>query len=542
MILLAGALALAVPQVALAGDSEDFAGCDGMRKPKRDEDGMRGMANQTDYGRLRISHEGAPARVIAYCTGVLQGDRIRDHQSLRRAHVLRARAAAYIQTGAPAHALGDIAEARLNVADRSDDPFFQRSMGLSLDLLEAVALAQSGDAERAGEIARAAKAERPYALQVQLVANQLENFAEVEYGPSHGLMKIHPSVRQQSITSLVARGEFAAAIAQGEEEGLFAAPPTAEGEAALAALLGEGGGERALLNFVSDIVTRAHLAYALAATGELDRAQSLVEQLRAMQDPGSGNAAVANVMAVLLKSEPMNNPIALAEARLAIATGDASRAAALMAASNFGESAMTRDLQAAFSELEPSQENAADTQIAAPELRVSSPDMQRSTDHLRRLAYPLLFPPETVRSVIDYERSRPNILGAVVGGVLTMGTSLLGGIDRLAGFRSTANEDGTITVEFAGDTISGPMVQEMTLLRAAELASEAEMPYFEIVQRQDSMRYMVQTQYGVEINRVPTGFKTVLVVRFHEDAEASDFLLNAVGVIDSLGPLYYEEA
>ncbi|MCB1629782.1 MAG: hypothetical protein KDI48_18780, partial [Xanthomonadales bacterium] len=140
-----------------------------MRKPGRDDDGMRGVASSSDM--RGINRERAPARVIANCTSVLEGDRIRSHQTLRRAHVLRARAAAYLQTGQPELALADLAAARAQVADRHDDPFFQRSMGLSFDLLEAIAMALTGDTERAATLASNAASARPFALQVQLASD-----------------------------------------------------------------------------------------------------------------------------------------------------------------------------------------------------------------------------------------------------------------------------------------------------------------------------------------------------------------------------------
>ncbi|MBK9004620.1 MAG: hypothetical protein IPM41_12400 [Sphingomonadales bacterium] len=72
-----------------------------------------------------------------------------------------------------------------------------------------------------------------------------------------------------------------------------------------------------------------------------------------------------------------------------------------------------------------------------------------------------------------------------------MGTSLLGGIERTAGFRSSPNADGSIKVEYTGHDL-GLVVQEMTLLRAAELALEAKKPRFQIVLRSDYQRYLVQ--------------------------------------------------
>jgi hypothetical protein len=121
-----------------------------------------------------------------------------------------------------------------------------------------------------------------------------------------------------------------------------------------------------------------------------------------------------------------------------------------------------------------------------------------------------------------------------------MGTSLLGGISRTDGFRSTPNVDGTIKVEFIGNTPSPLLVQEMTLLRAAEVTKEAGKPAFVIENRKDYSRVMQTTQYGAVISSRPAGYKTELTIR-PLDTLSGPRVLNATAVIDGLGPLYYEE-
>jgi hypothetical protein len=166
---------------------------------------------------------------------------------------------------------------------------------------------------------------------------------------------------------------------------------------------------------------------------------------------------------------------------------------------------------------------------------------ERRKKDLDSLIPALLFAPETPRSVVDYDKARPNILGALVGGALSMGFSLLGGIERTDGFRSTANADGTTTVEFIGNTPSAALVQEMTLLRAAELTKAAGMSHFVIMDRNDYSRYLQTTRNGIPISSVETGFKTELVVRFLADGNNAERSLNALNIIDALGPLYYEQ-
>jgi hypothetical protein len=81
----------------------------------------------------------------------------------------------------------------------------------------------------------------------------------------------------------------------------------------------------------------------------------------------------------------------------------------------------------------------------------------------------------------------------------------------------------------------------MTLLRAAELAHAAGKPAFVIVARKDYSRTMRMMRGGAEISSTPTGFKTEITIRYLDSAEASPPALNALAVIDALGPLYYED-
>ena len=122
-----------------------------------------------------------------------------------------------------------------------------------------------------------------------------------------------------------------------------------------------------------------------------------------------------------------------------------------------------------------------------------------------------------------------------------MGFGLLNGIPRTQGFEETANTDGSIKVEYVGSTNAAAVVQEMTLLRAAELAREAGKAGFRIVERSDYQRFMVQSQYNIEMSRTPTGFKTELIIELVDEASSDPLALDAIAVIDELGPLYYSE-
>jgi len=82
-------------------------------------------------------------------------------------------------------------------------------------------------------------------------------------------------------------------------------------------------------------------------------------------------------------------------------------------------------------------------------------------------------------------------------------------------------------------------VQEMTLLRAAELAQKAGKPQFAIVSRNDYTRFQTMRQYNVEISRTPIGYKSELTIRFLNGEENIPAAFDTLKIIDDLGPLYY---
>src|SRR3712207_417072 len=88
------ALGVVAAAPAQASDKKDFEACDGRVHPAKQSDGMRGEAPQGMFPRTS-----SPNLTIAACTRALASPRLLPGQSLRRAHLLRARAAAQLQAG-----------------------------------------------------------------------------------------------------------------------------------------------------------------------------------------------------------------------------------------------------------------------------------------------------------------------------------------------------------------------------------------------------------------------------------------------------------
>ncbi|ATW04499.1 hypothetical protein [Sphingorhabdus sp. YGSMI21] len=526
------AFALCSPSVGYAGVSQDFAGCDGLKKPKKKDDGMRGVAVIEGYSAFGGYNSPAAQRTINSCDRALSSDKLRPTQTMRRAHLLRARAAAKLELGLTEEALADIDEAMLEVADENDSIFFRRSMGVSLRLLRAIAQFSFGQRQEAVALAEEASALRPYALQVQMVSAMIRHrgrpVGEQSASPWADLLKLAPSWGNRLLAQEAEIGNFAA-VSEIADSSAIEWP---EGPISAFTFLQRQGPGLAL---TGALLSSLHIAYAHSIDGDTIAARSQLdligEKLATLDNGSEENMGIMKIL-----SERIVDPYArLVEARMALSEGRVEDARAKIGSGQIVANAATLEfLQAAE---EASQDNAP-IEIAGTEGLKDKLEKSRNKG-LGGLASVLLIAPESDRVVIDYEKSRPNIIGALVGGIFSMGTSLLGGIDRTAGFRSKDNADGTTTVEYTGVTTSGPLVQEMTLLRAAELAQESQKPRFAIVSRNDYTRFQTMRQHNIEISRTPIGYKSELTIRFLDGEAEAAGTFDTLKIIDDLGPLYY---
>lgn len=527
---LLGALA-ATP--AAASDKTDFESCDGRMHPGRQQDGLRGFVGAP---RFRLAQ--SPDAVVAACTRALASPRLLPTQTLRRAHLLRARAAAHLRLGRPDAALQDLKEAEAAASAIAGDRFFQRSMGVSFQLLRAIALVQSGDTAAALPFARAAMEARSYALEVQQVAASVLQLVRSGDGSSPSpwlqMVRLDPDAGATALIKEAEAGNFTGVLDLRKK--IEPAWP-AERLKPFALAVREGAGAQ----FLSAVIVSLHVAYARAATGDADGAQRELANVRTHVDaarpaPADGQPAglVGTPFAAVDKYvEARSRQI---QARIAVAQGRPSEAISALIASPMPRDAATVELLKALRAAVPAKD-AALVPPVTPFEKESSDSRREALAHVIPAA---LIAPETPRALVDYEKARPNILGALIGGALSMGTSLLGGIQRTDGFRETAQADGTTKVEFIGNTPSAPVVQEMTLLRAAEVTRAAGKPAFVIAGRKDYARRLATMQYGMEVSSIPTGFKTELTIRPVEAGTPG--ALDAVAIIDALGPLYYEAA
>ncbi|GAB5352179.1 hypothetical protein [Qipengyuania sp. 483] len=534
------ALVLAVP--AQAGVSQDFAGCDGLRKPKRSDDGMRGEATLPGGGSIFFRRNDAPdpRGTISSCDRAFETGKLLPEQTLRRAHMMRARAAANIRLGEHEAALADLDAADLAAKEYAGEFFYERSMGVSIDLLRAIAMNELGRREEAVSLARTALDRRPYALSVQRVATLLvagnEESADHD-GLWQGISRIDPDFR--SVLPGIAKGtDGLKTLAASAGEPVINLP---EAPSLDDLVMKNGRSTIASGRWENPVAEAMQTAYALAAVGETERARAWIDATRAAlaprppSDDKAKAASLTNAFADMARVSVFVPMEKLVEGRIAIGEGRLGDAAAAVKGMGLRSASVTDEFHAAYA---AAAEGLADE---IPALAPLQKRAERAPLKLASMADSLLLRPESERKLIDYKKARPDVLSALVGGALSFGTSLLGGIPRTSGFDEVENADGSIKVEYTGDTTSGAVVQEMTLLRAAEIAQARGKSYFFIRSRKDFQRYLSKSQYGIEQSRTLTGYKTEVVIDLADGNRERANAVEALTVIDALGPIYYDD-
>lgn len=521
-----------------ASDKEAFAFCDRLTVPGKDD---AGLGRPADAIRQLSFFSNAPADIIAACTNALASPRLLPAQALRRAHLLRARAAARLQTEDFVSALEDIDRAEAATAGLAGDRLYRRSMAVSLKLLRALTYDQMGDKAGSARVALQAAADRHFALEVQRVAaHLLLSGPAADSDPTIVVAnRLEPGWLYQEVAVLNATGNFKAiarlapALATPEPPVAAQADPDKAKDSAAAVSV--------VVEARSSILNSLLVAYARAANGDVAGArQDLAATQSRIAALEAGPAARVPDDAKRMLLDPLHRlaeiNTARVEARIALVEGRPADAAARLKDVQLPNDSATAELFGAL-------------RAAVPAGTVQQPDLPGLGERaaiarkalLDTLITAAMIEPETVTTNDGYKRSRPNIVGALIGGALSMGTSLLQGVQNTDGFRATPNPDGSVKVELTDATTSAAVVREMTLLRAAELAIEAGKPAFVITGRNDYVRTLTGTQYGRTVSSVTVGFKTDMVVRFLGTDETGARALDAREIVEALGPFYYKD-
>ena len=551
-VVAAALLAGAAAPVAAAPNPSHFQACDGYGKPTENGDGMTKEA----IGLLGIFTAGPSAgdtrRVepplgpdgVAACTNALADPRMLDKHWARKVSLLRARAVHRLALGQSDFAMTDLDAAKAAVREPTN-PYFVRSLGLGLDLVRAYALRQQDRAAEANAIVAKVILARPFNRETaaSLLAIVPDPRALVNGEPILlPLARLQPKFIDSIFTEAFRTRDFATAIAIYPH----VTAPLRVGDRGVASIEANVQRER---NFAADQLftanRRAMLAYARAATGDsagarrdLDSAEGILLSMRPMAPLPAGTKEGRNqralralnglaVAAAKQSAEGLKVWRGMVDARVGFDQGRIP--ASFTELPKLIPNAAALDLLTEIHARNPSFSGAGGA-IADLEKRLRPEIMKR--DEEVKLLFASLPHAEIAQRIATYRKANSDLAGYFWGGI--------------SGFKTKPNGDGTTTVIFTGQKSSGGVVEEMALLRAADLAREQGKTGLVIRERADFERTQNNIMYGYTVSTVPLGYSTELTVEFVDKSNlppqyrsAQWRVLDVAQILSQLGPTYW---
>lgn len=537
---------------ANAASKKDFEDCDGLKRPKKKGNGMRVSANEPLYS---FGRPPSGKSIIASCTRALESERLLPTHDLRRAHLLRARAAAYISIGDADAALTDVNNSKIALGELGDDPFFKRSIGVSYALLEGLIAASKGDKEQANIFAKQASDARPYATNVQSVSamtiHKMRDYGTNSSLPWDGVDRLGLVYGASKLRREAELGNFKNIAKMSEGIEIVWPEETPDGYWLFTNF-------RGATKWTNSMLANIRISYALATVGKTAEANEYIVEAREKLDAAILEHAVDPKLKekgdyselskkkakraeekdakrlklaqesaagyAEFKTKIFDPLVAAVEARIALNDSDRTPFNEFMKNDIIPISSISLDL------LNTAKQGNDDPEISKHQELIIAELNERHKEGLGELAKDSLITLES-KGLVDYKKSKTNVL-----------TAVLGGTDLKHGFKSEANENGTTLVKYSGGINSAAMVEEMSLLRAAEITKEAGKQQFIIMDRDIGKRFVAVSVNGVTRNRTFAGYAAELQIRFLEENETSDRALNAEQIIADLGSIYYEQS
>lgn len=550
---LAALACLAWTMPAAAKSPTFYADCDGYGSPTENGDGMtkeaRGLfglfAPLGSAGNTRRSTPNLGAHGVQACDQALADSRLLAKHWRRKVSLLRARAVHDLAAGNDAQALADLARAEAAAEDPAD-PFYRRSLGLGNRIVRAYALRRSGRQEEALKLAAEILAERPYNRQIAVAVIAIIGDPMTEIGGETAgrlAARLEPRLIDILFRSAFDRRDFDQAIALHPQLTL----PVVAGD------IGVGRNvERlqAARNEAFDLLYKGErqgrLAYALAATGRTDEARRQIEDARkylaantpavppaTAEESGKQKQARLRIGFVALGATQGGKMVdewsRLVEWRIAVDRGEARRVLAEANPASLPVNGAHLDLLLALKRALPG-EAGLDPAIAAIEGKLRPQDSGRGEEV--KLLFGSLPHAEIEQRVAAFKRANSDFVGYLWGGV--------------SGFKTEGDpRTGNVSVRFVGEKSSATVVEEMALLRAADLAREHGRTGLVIKERKDYQRTENTLYYGRVIRSDPAGYSTHLEVELVDLANLPERyratpwrVLDVQAVIRSLGPTY----
>lgn len=555
----AAGLALIAQTCAVRADasSEQYRGCDGYGAASSAGDGMTEWAtvllifNPPGYGNTSRSGTSRGAEGIADCDAAL-ADLPAKHWR-RKVSLLRARALHRLDQDDASGALSDLDLADA-AASMGDDPLFARSLGLGVKYVRALALRRSGREAKGEALALSVEAERPYDRQsvvAAIIALGPKAPKEDRIALERTLAKLLPTAVDSLFMGALAGADYKSAIAlygqltpyrelgevnisNGQQrerqmrefalEEYFHASRAGAYAFALAALGREADARAALAD------ARTKLSADTQPPPPLDPSLSSTEHAR---ETAYREEDVANRKKVAeLAGQTIDQWQSRVDMRLVLSSGDIARALAALKASQlkrgWPEQTMLDEILQRLAKTD------AASRSAAQALRTSIADSGEEPS-LETL-FKALPEPETADRVPPYVEAKKPFL-AMTGSQADLDAE---------GYRSRGPDGrGVVTVGFRGDRGTASMIEEMALLRAADMARQQGRTKILIVDRRDTAFWISTTYYGTPVRADPDGFQTELdVLLTNASSLPSEFvgqewrLLDADEVYNALAPFY----
>ena len=537
-------LALLLSAPVLARESPEWTYCDFGLDPKAgllavkswaSNGEARGIAQQLHGGgRFGGSLSATPMDPAAACAVALASPDLRLEDWARRTSLLMASAAHRIAAG-DATALADLDAAAAAIPLGLDAAERARSLDAAIAMLRGLAMARTGDAPRAVGLIAAAASARPWSGQFQALAlrvlTSVPGGAAASAAIADRQLLLGEQAREPRARARQAAGDFAGAAADWALAKPAVTEPTTVIVPMRVVFVGNSPGWPITM---IDPARVGAAALAAAFAGDAETARRWMATARAA-------AASAPVMAGPILPKGLTGPAFPTVDKAAQDAGFAGYAALMEAAIRY-QAGQVAPARAAVAALPALRADPASVQAIARILGQPEPTVPATAAVDPRLLFALL-PCYEGADAVTLAASESLPLSVGLGGrsvARQRRNSYSGsvGFFKAAGFKAKPMKSGAgTTVTFTGDASSAFAVEEMTLLRAAELAVAAGKPRFTILNRRDYQRtsqFMINGRPSG--NAVPAGFQSELDVAFADGAD--DRAIVAADVIAALGPLY----
>lgn len=561
--LAAGAAALSIGATpALADDTwtgkvSVFSACDGYGMPSSGGDGMTryamvlGIFSPPGYGTTAMVEIGQRgARGVVACDAALSAAQLQPAHWLRKVNLLQARALHQLEQNNYAAALADIEQARAAV-QTPDDPFYARSLGISLDLVEAYAQGHAGDKDKTSKLVFDSEARRPFSRQVgwsgTTVLQDFGSDADIRRS-TQNLARLDPRFLSDLYEAAFSAMRWQEMVDIYPQLG----PPRLAGYTLSGEPLATVDGQPLLVDIQHQAQLLGPYAYALAATGRGTEARKVLTDARASlslkaqpapppAEPSPGQAenaserenpsrGLARQIGALLNSWEE-----VVELRTMI---DEGKVDAVLQGRAIGASfawPIRRDLQTALADKIPANNAKAIAQLAV--LFPPSPPVVAPLERNGPTALFETLPKSEIASKLPrYKPASRSFLWGEQDGFSVKPSETIDPV-RAGG--------DVMMISFLGSKANDTVVEEMSLLRAADLARQSGKKGIVILEREDLRRTLTLTYHGRSVRTDPQGFSTTLTVVLVDPANLPEpyrstpwRVIDADSLYEALAPLY----